>query len=119
MAFLADEFPKALPAPASGEAAATLRELQPRIAREIVAGVIPQLRVLANVIGRIADFAARRMQTGGRVVILELPIGNSIPSKLLERALVQIARRAYRRLRFDACPRAGRMPGEQSSAVVR
>jgi hypothetical protein len=87
VAHLADEFPSALPSPAKEEAERTLAGLQPRMAADLVSAVQPQALLLTDVIWRIEQFVSRRLAPGGRVVLLEFPVGNSIPTKLLDRIL--------------------------------
>lgn len=87
VAHLLDEYPCALPSPAKEEAQRTIAELQPRMAMELIYSVLPQARRLAEVVWKVEDFARRKLPSGARIVVLEFPVGNSIPSKLLDRVL--------------------------------
>jgi hypothetical protein len=87
VAHLADEYPRALPSPASKEAERTIAELQPRMAVDFIHTVMPQVLQLAEVVWKVEAFARRTLPQGARIVIVEFPVGNSIPSKLLDRLL--------------------------------
>jgi hypothetical protein len=83
--FLLEDYPIAVPAEASAAVEAILRGLLPRIVDDALESVRPQTERLADVLWQIVSFLEERGTLARlRVVVLELPIGNSIPSKLLE-----------------------------------
>lgn len=87
MAHLADEFPRALPPPASEQAQRTIAEVQRRMTVDLVHAVLPQILKIAEVVWKVEDFARRKLSSTARIVVLEFPVGNSIPSIVLDRVL--------------------------------
>jgi len=86
-AFLADHYPASLASPDRQEVEKIISELQPRISLELIHSLLPQVLKLAEVIWRIEEFVHKELPPDGRVFILEFPVGNSIPSKLLDNIL--------------------------------
>jgi hypothetical protein len=85
--FLSDEISGVLPAPANQEAKQALDELQPRLATELINATLAQVLKLKEAILGVVGAIESCRQEGGRVVLLEFPIGNSLPTKLLDRVL--------------------------------
>lgn len=83
--FLLEDYPRAVPLEARADVEAILRGLLPRIVHDALEAVRPQTERLADVVWQIVSFLEQPGTLARpRVVVLELPIGNSIPSKLLE-----------------------------------
>lgn len=80
------EYSDALAEPRRSTARQAARELLERVTANYLDGVAPQVRGLAELLRR-ADHLLGRISPKGRIILLELPVGNSIPVKLLERHL--------------------------------
>lgn len=66
-----------------------LRRVVQAAVRALVVAVAPQVDALREAVRRIVGALDRMHLEQSRVFLIELPVGNSIPTKLLERALVQ------------------------------
>jgi hypothetical protein len=55
----ADDYPASLPVPSRDEARVTIDGLLPRAAADLLHAVLPQTRLLADVVWRIEDFVRR------------------------------------------------------------
>ena len=93
VAIIADEFPKALPEAIRGDGASELRKQQIELATRLVHAVLPQALATGRALRAMADTLKKRHATGGRAILLELPVGNSLPTKLLADMLARDATR--------------------------
>ena len=89
IAFLAEDYPEALPEPSRTKVQQALEELQRRAAASLVTAVLPQAQVLTKVVRRVAEFVSTRTASSGRVILLDFPIGNSLPTRVAEQILMQ------------------------------
>lgn len=89
IAFLAEDYPGALHEPARTQMQKALGELQRLAAASLVSAVLPQAQVLANVVRKIAEFVSPRTASGERVILLDFPVGNTIPTRVVEKILIQ------------------------------
>lgn len=87
IAFLVEDYPAALTEPARTRLQQALEELQRRAAASLVDAVLPQAQMLANTVRKIAEFALSRTLSPGRVILLDFPVGNSVPTRVVERIL--------------------------------
>ena len=85
VAFLAEDFPTILPEPTRSETQCDLEQLQPRVASDLISAVAEQGHVLANAIWRVKQFLTQRLDARGRAILLEFPVGNSLPTRVLAR----------------------------------
>ena len=84
VAGLLEEYPAAYGAQAAAAVAEALRSVIPAIVNDLIPAVAPQASVLADALWRlVATIKGLRRTSTSRVVIVELPLGNSIPCKLL------------------------------------
>ena len=89
IAFLAEDYPGALPEPARTQLQKALEELQRLAAASLVSAVLPQAQVLANAVRTIAEYVSPRTASGERVILLDFPVGNTIPTRVVEKILIR------------------------------
>ena len=85
--FLSDQIAEALPTPANQETKQALDGLQPRLATELIIAAQTQVLKLKEAILGVVRAIESLQWREGRVVLLEFPIGNSLPTKLLDGVL--------------------------------
>lgn len=89
IAFLGEDYPAAFPEPARTELQQAFEELQRRAAASLIAAVLPQAQVLAKVVRKVAEWVSTRTASSGRIILLDFPIGNSLPTRVAEQILMQ------------------------------
>jgi hypothetical protein len=76
------EYPSAFPVEKAESVRRELRKLIEKAVRLCVASVRPQADRLRDVIQRVVEYVAILRLGNGRIILIELPVGNSIPVKL-------------------------------------
>lgn len=91
IAFLAEDYPGAFPELGRTKLQQALEELQRRAAASLVTAVLPQAQALANVVQKVVKYVSTRTASSGRIIFLDFPIGNSLPTRVVENILIQKA----------------------------
>ena len=89
IAFLAEDYPAALPEPARTQSQQAFEQLQPQAAASLVSATLPQALVLADAVAKVTEFLASRSTSPGRAILLDFPVGNSLPTRVVERILMR------------------------------
>lgn len=91
-----------------------------RVVADYVRVVEPQADRLADVVTSVCDFVRQRGPDAGRVVLMEFPVGNSIPVKLVERVVVAEGCRVVTpKVALSRKDTSGRRPAVQDLARER